>query len=75
MKCNVFMARVHRTRGPRWPMELEILDGKKIKSSCRATQCTNLLMVNTNMMQQHRLNAVVKANRILLEWCGRSTAA
>lgn len=33
MKCRVFMARVHSTRGPRCPMELEILDGRNIKSS------------------------------------------
>jgi len=31
------MARVHSTRGPRCPMELEILDGRNIKSSYRDT--------------------------------------
>ena len=36
MKCRVFMARVHNTRGPRCPIELEILDGRNIKSSYRA---------------------------------------
>ena len=41
MKCKVFMALVHSTRGPRWPMELDTLDGKNTRSSCITHQAVS----------------------------------
>lgn len=42
MKCRVFMARVQSTKGPRWPMELDTLDGRNTRSSCTTEHMSGL---------------------------------
>ena len=54
MKCRVFMARVHSTRGPRCPMELEILDGRNTRSSFR--ERVEVRQGNTALARIHRMN-------------------
>ena len=56
MKCRVFMARVHSTRGPRCPMELEILDGRNIKSSYRHRVGIRQEKISTALHSIHNMN-------------------